>query len=434
VGHTHEDIDQFFSRIAIYLRANDALSRSMLARCIRASFKKDGKRPIVVHWASLGNVSDWMDSKGVKAVPGITDWRHFRVRMNADSPGETTLHTRNHMAIVQDDLWDAPGNGSSADFNCIPEVGLNLVKDILAGDMPDTQLRVDTPPEGGTTTAAYKLWKERIKKRAKWRKERAANLLVLQLKMPNFTNDCVDDCMDILALEERTEPIPWCWPLADVQYLFADKSIAREQEDNADDEDKDSPSEDLQDDNDSAEESGLQDLVPDAEAINRGHANRRAGPKTAIDKLLRGFADAGGPQVGDYWLLKPARDRSGRDVAAPFYVARVKRNVAGKKSSHVMWYSPKEGWGGESPYMGKYAPEKAPGQIAKLDLVPWDTAWQWPLTFTTKMKPTARNIDAMKKWAKKFADQERDEEAADDIRIGSGFLPVNGSDSNQDLE
>ena len=34
VGHTHEDIDQFFSRIAMYLRTRDAHSRLELARII----------------------------------------------------------------------------------------------------------------------------------------------------------------------------------------------------------------------------------------------------------------------------------------------------------------------------------------------------------------------------------------------------------------
>jgi hypothetical protein len=34
VGHTHEEVDQFFSRLSMYLRLNDALSRKQLAECI----------------------------------------------------------------------------------------------------------------------------------------------------------------------------------------------------------------------------------------------------------------------------------------------------------------------------------------------------------------------------------------------------------------
>ena len=40
VGHTHEDIDQFFSRIATQLRLNDAYSRIALARAIERSYRK----------------------------------------------------------------------------------------------------------------------------------------------------------------------------------------------------------------------------------------------------------------------------------------------------------------------------------------------------------------------------------------------------------
>jgi hypothetical protein len=39
VGHTHEDIDQFFSRLAILLRRTDALSLPHLAQIIPASCK-----------------------------------------------------------------------------------------------------------------------------------------------------------------------------------------------------------------------------------------------------------------------------------------------------------------------------------------------------------------------------------------------------------
>jgi hypothetical protein len=39
LGHTHEDIDQFFSRLAILLRRTDALSLPHLAQIIPASYK-----------------------------------------------------------------------------------------------------------------------------------------------------------------------------------------------------------------------------------------------------------------------------------------------------------------------------------------------------------------------------------------------------------
>ena len=41
VGHTHEDIDQAFSRIAVYLNQHDAYTYDEFVSCIRHSFLKE---------------------------------------------------------------------------------------------------------------------------------------------------------------------------------------------------------------------------------------------------------------------------------------------------------------------------------------------------------------------------------------------------------
>ena len=47
VGHTHEDIDQAFSRIAVHLNRNDAIDMDEFVGAIRQSFIKDKKPPEV---------------------------------------------------------------------------------------------------------------------------------------------------------------------------------------------------------------------------------------------------------------------------------------------------------------------------------------------------------------------------------------------------
>ena len=44
VGHTHEDIDQAFSRIAMYLNRNDAITMDEFVRAVNLSFIKDDIR------------------------------------------------------------------------------------------------------------------------------------------------------------------------------------------------------------------------------------------------------------------------------------------------------------------------------------------------------------------------------------------------------
>ena len=82
VGHTHEDIDQFFSRIGMLLRRKDAHSRIDLARIIgevNASSKEWGKVRLVRHWESIANISDWLSEARVCSLKGITEFHQFRL-------------------------------------------------------------------------------------------------------------------------------------------------------------------------------------------------------------------------------------------------------------------------------------------------------------------------------------------------------------------
>ena len=78
VGHTHEDIDQFFSRISVYLRSHNAVSRTKLGAAIHRSYTKNGKHPIVDHWERVANISGFMDD-AVPSIPDISLYYHFRI-------------------------------------------------------------------------------------------------------------------------------------------------------------------------------------------------------------------------------------------------------------------------------------------------------------------------------------------------------------------
>ena len=60
VGHTHEDIDQFFSRVSVYTRHHDALCVGDLHRCIRKSYQKYGRSPKVFGWTTVANLSGFL--------------------------------------------------------------------------------------------------------------------------------------------------------------------------------------------------------------------------------------------------------------------------------------------------------------------------------------------------------------------------------------
>ena len=46
VGHTHEDIDQFFSRLAIYLKCHNAPSRVALGQCVTQAYRLKNAYPL----------------------------------------------------------------------------------------------------------------------------------------------------------------------------------------------------------------------------------------------------------------------------------------------------------------------------------------------------------------------------------------------------
>ena len=68
VGHTHEDIDQMFSRIASWLRKNNATSRIGFREAIIAGFKGKWSGKVVAgDIERAANVSDWCSASGILA-------------------------------------------------------------------------------------------------------------------------------------------------------------------------------------------------------------------------------------------------------------------------------------------------------------------------------------------------------------------------------
>ena len=103
VGHTHEDIDQFFSRIAMLLRRKDAHSRLALEKLLlslNCSSSDWGKVRKVTHWENVANISGWLEDK-VHAMDSITMWHQFKI-MRCNTSGRTLLMAREWPGQVGD--------------------------------------------------------------------------------------------------------------------------------------------------------------------------------------------------------------------------------------------------------------------------------------------------------------------------------------------
>ena len=81
VGHTHEDIDQAFSRIAVHLNKHDAVTYDAFLAEISKSFKKDGNPPAVISLGAAFDFKTWLDGRLV----GVSEWTDnlvYRFSMN----------------------------------------------------------------------------------------------------------------------------------------------------------------------------------------------------------------------------------------------------------------------------------------------------------------------------------------------------------------
>ena len=137
VGHTHEDIDQFFSRIAIWLRKHNATSRIGFKEAIVNAFK--GKWTGNVAAADIdraANISDWIApllnpmgniNDGPQQRHGITKFHQFKLSL---LQGVVIMQVREWCADL-DAPWTGlvPGSTHHVLFKDLPPSPADLVRE-----------------------------------------------------------------------------------------------------------------------------------------------------------------------------------------------------------------------------------------------------------------------------------------------------------------
>ena len=230
VGHTHDLVDQMFSRFAVHLRTNNALSRGMLAKCIKNSYTdKFGRTPKVVQWEAVANVSGWMEAEGVKELKGVLKhkWRKFKF---SKIKGRTVMQVRDNLRKVRGDDWRGIKEGQPFYnvFEGCEEGGLKFVEGCQTGTMPPAQ-RTDPMQSQKPITIENR--------KSRWAKRRK-NLDTIFRDFPFlFSRKHYDDCLAILDLEESQEPVEWHWDPNAVEALMGDKDVVEHSDDDDDDDD-----------------------------------------------------------------------------------------------------------------------------------------------------------------------------------------------------
>jgi hypothetical protein len=198
VGHTHEDIDQFFSRIATQMRLHDAFCRVQFAERIHASFTKYGLRPVVRHWTNVANISGWLESRLI-AMKDITAFHQFRFqRSNED--GHVWMQGRRWPGGGHEDHWGGlHGN----------QTHQQVFKDNVVPSLLDEYDQVPPASRATEIPSAVTLGKVRA----------GLDTLFGYLKVPAHQQEDCNKVFTLYATPEEVD-IPFEWAKEDIKLLL----------------------------------------------------------------------------------------------------------------------------------------------------------------------------------------------------------------------
>ena len=198
VGHTHEDIDQLFSRLAVYLRSHDAIDRTMLYAGIVKAFHQFGQTPICSHLESVACIRSILQPHMLKiGNHGGRAVQHFLFKPHAKGAG---MFTKSHSYQLQ---WDAYGSAERDD----DDLAFHLIKPTIPSPPFEPEVRpgpshpkpLVLPQAGshqGRDITAHKIH---------------TGLMVIG-KDRRVSSDQLESLFADLADFENRAPVPFGWP------------------------------------------------------------------------------------------------------------------------------------------------------------------------------------------------------------------------------
>ena len=202
VGHTHEDIDQMFSRFCMGLRFLNAYTQEDLVDVIRDSFTFESEKPTVKIWDTIANMSGFLAHYTNDFADGCTQFRHFRF-FRSGTDNQVWMQNASKMCSADDpaDVWRGLKEYRTHDLPFDPKTGFG-VPDIMESFTKD-----ELPPAEKRTVklATLDQWEKAIR-----------HFHTLQ---QSFTDEHLERT---LALVEnfRDEPAQWPWSSEDMKQLY----------------------------------------------------------------------------------------------------------------------------------------------------------------------------------------------------------------------
>jgi hypothetical protein len=112
VGHTHEDIDQVWSRTSIQMKVNNVCCEEELFAVIKAAFHHCGLQARCGSIKSVANLKGWLLSH-CEPVAGLAgrEILHFLIQPHADGPAIFTKHRAHNTWQDRGHVYDTPSGG-----------------------------------------------------------------------------------------------------------------------------------------------------------------------------------------------------------------------------------------------------------------------------------------------------------------------------------
>lgn len=232
-GHTHEDIDQMFSRFSLRMRKSTVWSREDMGAVLKQSFHDNWSAELtVVHLESVTNFSDWIDEYVPKGhYTNITKFHQFRIWRRVAGVVSFSVRERTATGDQFTGLRDLSNWTDSFPAGTPPEVE--------AADFPPAQ-RFE-PSAGRNAGQGGCLF---ICVQSLFMSLLMSLLMFFYVNAITHTEDTVSqmvvkmykgvsameelygrsspDCARILALMKSTEDIPCEWSPSDVKSLYHD--------------------------------------------------------------------------------------------------------------------------------------------------------------------------------------------------------------------
>lgn len=239
VGHTHEDIDQFFSRLSKALTASDVPSRIAMAEIFAEAHSAHGWKhptPVVEFVDAVANISDYL-LPHIQPLQDISTYRQFRLRAYKGDEGKREVRVSARATCLSDgEDWvalDGKFGRGSAIFKPAAATERFLAAKPFSSVVPPSQ-RTTAPPvnKGSMSDAEHRHAVESKAEEHKQGNRRVASDVRKAIEARHIGGEHAADLNAALELLVSTAALPFRWDTA--VYVEAQRRLAERKKKAAD--------------------------------------------------------------------------------------------------------------------------------------------------------------------------------------------------------